>query len=671
MTALSRAICTDLAAAAKREWIVTNGLGSFASGTVAGIQTRRYHGLLVAALKPPRDRTFLVAKLEESVTYGARRYELGANRWGSGALEPAGFQLLTGFRLEGTVPVWSFACADAVLEKRVWMEQGAQTTYVSYRVVDGSEPLRLELRALVNYRDFHGATQAGDWRMSIDPVTNGVRVRAFDSAVPFFVRCAHAACEPAHEWYRDFDLSAERARGLSDREDHLHAATFAATLQSGESRTVVASLEEHASHGADGEAAFARRRAHESAVLAAFDARNGVDEPHWLRNLALAADQFVVDVPAPPGQARQRTIVAGYHWFSDWGRDTMIALDGLTLATGRPQIAKDILDTFARYVDGGMLPNVFPEAGRAPEYNTVDAALWFVDAVRRYVADTSDLAFAARMYPTLADIVRAYRDGTRYGIGQDPADGLIAAGEPGVQLTWMDAKVGEWVVTPRIGKAVEINALWYNALLTLDGLTAALGRSDQTYRHLAETTRAGFARFWNAERGYCFDVLDGPDGNDARLRPNQLFAVALPHSPLDPDRQRAVVDVCSRRLLTPAGLRSLADDERDYRPTYGGPPLERDGAYHQGTVWGWLIGAWADAHLRVYDDPQAVRRRLAAFAAQRDAYGVGTLAEIADGDAPNAPNGCIAQAWTVAEVLRAWLVCGRQREPAPAANAPR
>jgi predicted glycogen debranching enzyme len=295
--------------------------------------------------------------------------------------------------------------------------------------------------------------------------------------------------------------------------------------------------------------------------------------------------------------------------------------------------------------------NYFPEAGRAAEYNTVDAALWYVEAIRRYVASTADLTLAERLFATLESIVERYRDGTRYGIRQDPRDGLITAGEAGVQLTWMDAKVGDWVVTPRIGKPVEINALWYNALLTLAAFSRELGRPDDAYARTAERTRT--------ERGYCFDVLDGPHGNDPLLRPNQLFAVGLAQSPLDPAQQRGVVDACTRRLLTPAGLRSLADDEPGYRPTYGGTPLERDGAYHQGTVWGWLIGIWADAHLRVYGDAAVVRAQLQRMAAQRDSYGVGTLGEIADGDAPHAPNGCISQAWTVAEILRAWRSCAR------------
>ena len=648
---IGRAVCTELAEAERCEWLVTNGMGSFASGTVAGTQTRRYHGLLVAALNPPGARTYLVAKLDETATYDGAAYELGSNRWTSGAIAPAGYRYVTGFRLEGTVPTWTFAFADAELEKRIWMEQGAQTTYVSYRLTGGTGPVQLTLAALVNYRDFHAATHAGDWHMTLEPVPSGVRVRAFDGAVPFLLRADGATCETTHVWYRDFDLPIERSRGLEDREDHLHAATFVVSLQPGESLTVVASLEEHAP--GDGDAALARQRRHEASLYAAFDTRANGSEPEWIRDLALAADQFVVNV-ALAGAENARSIIAGYHWFGDWGRDTMIALDGLSLATGRTEIARNILETFGRYIDGGMLPNYFPEAGRRAEYNTVDAALWYVEAVRRYVAQTHDLVLADHLYPKLVEIVTNYRDGTRYGIRQDPSDGLITAGEAGVQLTWMDAKVGDWVVTPRTGKPVEINALWYNALFTLAALSRALGHPDDSYLSMAERTREGFGRYWNAERDYCFDVLDGPDGNDTRLRPNQLLAVALPESPLAAAQQRAVVDACTRRLLTPAGLRSLADGEPGYRPTYGGTPLERDGAYHQGTVWGWLIGPWAFAHLRVYGDVAAVRARLATVASHRSAFGLGTLGEIADGEPPHAPNGCIAQAWTVAEVLRAW-----------------
>jgi predicted glycogen debranching enzyme len=660
MTDLGRAVCTDLAGAEQREWLVTNGLGSFASGTVAGTLTRRYHGLLIAALQPPLGRTYVFAKLDESVRYDGREYALGANRWRGGAVDPAGFIYLAGFALEGSVPVWTFACADLMLEKRVWMEQGAHTTYVTYRVRNASKPLELNLKALVNYRDFHATTRAGDWCMRVEPLECGVRVVAFEGASALHLRSDRGECGPAHVWYRDFDLPLERMRGLDDRDDHLHAATFSARLETGDSLTVVASLAAESS--LDGEPALARQHAHEAMLLEAFAREHAAPSPAWVRQLVLAADQFVVRRPlSDDGDAR--SIVAGYHWFGDWGRDTMIALPGLTLATGRAQLAGKVLETFARYVDGGMLPNYFPDAGTAPEYNSVDAPLWFVEAVRAYVDASGDIELLRRLFPALAQIVRCFRDGTLYGIGQDPRDGLIAAGEPGVQLTWMDAKVGDWVVTPRTGKAVEINALWYNALRAMAGFAQRLGLPHAQYAAMASATRDGFARFWNAGGGFCYDVLDGPGGHDARLRPNQLFAVALEHSPLEAEQQRAIVEICGRKLLAPSGLRSLADDEPDFRPVYGGSPFERDGAYHQGTVWCWLIGAWAAASLRTGAEAVRVRSQVEALAAHLDAYGLGTLYEIADGIAPHRPNGCIAQAWSVAEVLRTWHALSRLPQP--------
>jgi predicted glycogen debranching enzyme len=349
-----------------------------------------------------------------------------------------------------------------------------------------------------------------------------------------------------------------------------------------------------------------------------------------------------------------RSVIAGYHWFSDWGRDTMIALPGLTLATGRPQIAESILRTFARYVDRGMLPNRFPDAGEAPEYNTVDATLWYFEAIRAYHALTADDQLLRELFPVLKEIIYWHRHGTRYRVHVDPADGLLYAGEPGVQLTWMDAKVGDWVVTPRTGKPVEINALWYNALRAMEGFALRLGRSSASYARAAERALHGFQRYWNDASGYCFDVLDGPQGNDPSLRPNQLLAVSLPHSPLGSAQQRAVVDTCSRRLLTSLGLRSLASEDADYKGHYGGDLRRRDAAYHQGTVWGWMIGPFVSAYLRVYRDPAAALTFLEPFAYHLLDHGLGSISEIFDGDSPFTPRGCIAQAWSVAEVLRAW-----------------
>jgi len=348
------------------------------------------------------------------------------------------------------------------------------------------------------------------------------------------------------------------------------------------------------------------------------------------------------------------SVIAGYHWFGDWGRDTMIALPGLTLVTGRPEIARRILATFARFVDRGMLPNRFPDAGEALEYNTADATLWYVEAVRAYHEATGDSAFVRELYPTLEAIVTAHRAGTRYGIGEDPADGLLRAGEPGVPLTWMDAKVGDRVVTPRIGKPVEINALWYNALRAMDAFAATAGRPGAPWTALADRVARSFERFWCERTSCCYDVLDGPDGDDAAIRPNQIFAVALPASPLPADRQRRVVEACARHLLTPVGLRSLAPGEPGYRGHYAGGVHERDGAYHQGTVWAWLLGPFALAWRRVFGDAEGARDLLAPLADHLGEYGLGSIAEIFDGEPPHAPGGCIAQAWSVAETLRAW-----------------
>jgi predicted glycogen debranching enzyme len=649
-----RDICGDLAAAEQREWLVTNGIGGFASGTVAGLPTRRYHGLLLAALKPPLGRTLLVSKLEETARYQGQEFALATNRWAGGAVAPEGYRHIESFRLEGTTPVWTFALADARLEKRVWMQQGANTTYVRYQLVRGSAPVELDLRALVNYRDYHSSTHAGDWQMRVTGVENGLRVSAFEGAAPFYLLSATAAAGAAHDWYRNFDLAVARYRGLDDHEDHLHAGTFRARLATGDSVTIVLSTE--ASAELDGESAWLARLRHEREVLDCWAAGNAAlaeSAPAWIRQLVLAADQFLVGRPVE-GDPGARSVIAGYHWFGDWGRDTMIALPGLVLATGRPEIARNILRTFARFVDQGMLPNVFPDAGEMPEYNTVDATLWYFEAVRQYFAATRDLEFLREIFPVLAGIVDWHVRGTRYRIRVDAADGLLYAGEPGVQLTWMDAKIGDWVVTPRIGKPVEVNALWFNAVLAMVDFARALQKPTAAYECMAKRARASFQRFWNEAAGHCFDVLDGPDGHEAALRPNQIFAVSLPESPLLPEQQRAVVDVCARHLLTSHGLRSLAPGEPGYTGRYGGGPRERDAAYHQGTVWGWLLGPFALAHLRVYGNRELAATFLEPLEHHLKVHGLGTIAEIFDGDPPFAPRGCIAQAWSVAEVLRAW-----------------
>jgi predicted glycogen debranching enzyme len=656
-----REVCGDLEAAESREWLVTNGIGGYASGTIAGGMTRRYHGLLIAALQPPVGRMHLVAALDEIVRCRGAEFALATHLWTSGAVEPKGFQYIEGFRLHGTIPVWTYAPGDARLEKRVWMQQGANTTYVQYTLLEGSAATELELKALVNYRDFHASTHAGDWKMRIDPVESGVRVLAFEGAVPFYLKSVEAGCEPRHEWYRDCYLAVEHERGLDDREDHLFAALFRTKLRAGESVTIVSTTEEKAA--LDGEIAHVQRATHEAEIAAAWSTQSktiSAGSPEWLQQLVLAADQFIVK-RGLPDEPDGRSVIAGYHWFGDWGRDTMIALPGLTLATGRTEVARQILLAFAKYVDAGMLPNNFPDAGGKPEYNSVDAGLWYFEAVRQYFAATRDLQTLQNLLPVLAGMIDAHAKGTRYQIHVDPADGLLYAGEAGVQLTWMDAKIGDWVVTPRTGKAVEINALWINALETMTEFARVLKISSDNYQLLSSRAKEGFHKFWNAERQCCYDVIDAPGiGDDASLRPNQILAVSLPVSPLPTEQQKAVVDICAAQLLTPYGLRSLAPGEAGYQGHYGGGPRERDAAYHQGTVWAWLLGPFALAHHRVYVDREAAMRFLEPLETAIQRYGLGTLGEIFDGDAPFAPKGCIAQAWSVGEVLRAWLELARE-----------
>ncbi|HUA09052.1 MAG TPA: amylo-alpha-1,6-glucosidase [Candidatus Acidoferrales bacterium] len=626
-----------------REWLCANGLGSYASGTSSDVLTRRYHGLLVAALDPPLGRRVLFSKCDASALYCGTHTDLSANVWHDGSQAPRGDRTIVDFRLEGSVPVWTYAIADALLERRVWMEHGEQRTFIEWRLRDASAPLDLTLKAYVNDRDYHALTHAYDVANVAQIDGDHVTLRMGDGAT-WFLRASGAQIEPAAQWYYGFRYDAERERGLDDTEDLYHAVTVHAQLgKPGATLLLCASLDPAPPapsdpHARERELLARRRSAHPKLAGA----------PAWIDALVLAADAFLV------ARGSGSTVIAGYHWFGDWGRDTMIALPGLALATGRAELARTILETFARYIDGGMLPNRFPDGGEAPEYNTVDAALWFIETVRLYYAATRDRTLLEAIYAKLDEIVESYANGTRYGIAVDRADGLLRAGEPGVQLTWMDAKIGDWVVTPRIGKPVEINALWYNALCTMDGFAQLLGTEPSRYRVLGTQCRASFERFWNAEQQFPYDVLDGPDGHDASIRPNAIYAVALPFRAFEARREHAIVDRIAHELWTPMGLRSLAPSDPAYVGRYGGSPHDRDAAYHRGTVWPYLAGAFARAYANAYGDRIRALRFIEAFALRLDCYGMGTLAEIADGDPPHEARGCIAQAWSVGEILRTW-----------------
>lgn len=669
MVDFGRDICCNLEAAESREWLVTNGIGGYAFGTIAGDQTRCYHGLLVAALQPPLGRTLLLAKLDETALYANEKFELATNRWGDGTVSPRGYLNIERFHLEGTTPVWTFALADALLEKRIFMQAGANTTYVCYRLVRASSPVTLSIKAIVDYAAEHCTTDAGALPIEIVPVERGLRVTAFPGAISYYLLADPGDVQPRSDWYRNFDFPAERARGLRDHADRFFAGEFDVTIAPGKSLTIIASTD--ASPSLDGEEALVVRQNETHSLLKQFSAgiTNATQPPPAeIQQLVLAADQFIVARPLE-GIADAKTILAGYPWFSDWGRDTMVSLPGLCLTTGRPALARTILRTYARFVDEGMLPNTFPRAGKAPEYNTADATLWYFHAIREYFEATNDLGLLRELYPVLAGIVEAHVRGTRYNIHVDPVDGLLYVGETGVQVTWMDAKVGDVVVTPRIGKPVEINALWFNAAMAMAQFARLLEENPERYETLAERAKTGFARFWNSSRQCCFDVLDGPrvakgnkgsgaenvtGDNDPSLRPNQIFAVSLPNSPLSLDRQRAVVDACARELLTSFGLRSLGRAEPGYKGSYNGGVQQRDSAYHEGTTWGWLLGPFALSHFRVYRDAGTAMSFLQPMLGQLKVAGLGTAGEIFDGDAPFEPNGCIAQAWTVGETLRAW-----------------
>jgi predicted glycogen debranching enzyme len=651
-----RDICGDLAQAERREWWLANGLGAYAAGTVAGTLTRRYHGLLIAPVNPPMGRHLVLAKADATFSNGANEWPLASNRWKSGAVVPQGHLHVESFHLEGRMPVWRYAFGDLTLETRIWMEPGANTTYLAYRLVSPirkrERGYRLRVRLLVNARDHHQSARPWEFNPVIECDTHLLRV-IHPNWFTLYFRARGGPLESRHEWIEQFDLPVERERGLPDEDNHLCVGMATLDLMPGEWVGLVASLHDNASPYL--EEAMRRFQARDAALLkrAKVQQPELLDAPPWMDQLLLAADSFVFARPIPEVPDGE-SVIAGFPWFGDWGRDTMIALPGLTLATGRYQSAAKILKTFARFIHQGMLPNVFPGAGATPEYNTVDAALWYVEAWRAYFAASGDELALAEVFPVLQEIIEWHMRGTRYRIHMDAADGLLYAGEPGVQLTWMDAKIGDWVVTPRIGKPVEINAFWYNALLSMAQFAKALKQPAAAYREYAATTRAGFQRFVNPENGGLYDVIDGPQGNDPTLRPNQIFAVSLPFSPLDPEMQAQVVRLCGETLLTSYGLRSLAPHHPDYRSHYQGGVWERDGAYHQGPVWGWLLGHYALAEYRVHGDAAAAQARLEPLADHLKDAGLGTVSEIFDGAEPHTPRGCPSQAWSVACALEAW-----------------
>ncbi|MBN9656726.1 MAG: glycogen debranching enzyme family protein [Acidobacteria bacterium] len=646
---IPRSICADLPQASTREWLETNGLGGFASSTITGLNTRRYHGLLCAATKPPVGRMMLLSKVEETLIVDGRRFDLAVNQY-PGAVHPQGHQYLFEFRLD-PYPVFVYQVAGLELEKRLFLVHGENTTVIEYELRaldrDGLSSCELELRPLLAFRDYHSTTHQNDAIDRAFECTPGlVALTPYAGLPSLFLAHDAQQVEATGHWYNNFEYEVERERGLDFREDLFQPLVLHYDFHCRARATLVAST------GRRDAAAAPQLRRDELARRAAIVAAAPSSEP-VVQALVAAADQFIVQ------RGSLKTVIAGYPWFSDWGRDTMIALPGLTLHTGRPETARQILQAFAESVDQGMLPNRFPDAGEAPEYNTVDATLWFFEAIRAYVAVTGDYPFVRdSLFPTLKDILHAHLRGTRYSIRVED-DGLLHCGEGGVQLTWMDAKVGDWVVTPRTGKPVEIQALWYNALCVMEDLSHRFGDlgAELFLRKLAQRARASFnEKFWNDEAGCLYDVVDSP-GCDAAIRPNQIFAASLPHSMLSSSRARQVVQTVHRDLLTPLGLRSLSPRDPAYRPRYEGGVYERDSAYHQGTVWPWLLGPFISAYVRVNGGTPEARAAAAAWLEPISHHlsqaCLGQISEIADAEAPYMARGCPAQAWSVAEILRA------------------
>ncbi len=630
----------------EKEWLVTNGLGGYASATIIGANTRKYHGLLVAALNPPVQRTLFLAKLDERVEIGEKVYNLATNQTVDGITE-AGFTFLQQVDLT-LFPVFDYSLADILLSRQVFMLHEKNTTVILYRIYNGACPALLRLIPLINCRNFHWVLRRGRINFCRQSTLRGVAL-ANDLSV-LRLACSDGDYEPKEDWFMEMLYRREKERNLEAVEDHYIPGHFVIPLAPGEMKTVtfVATLEDD--YSLDGEALLAQETARKQGIIA----RSGLDDD-FSRRLAAAGDAFIVRRKS----AGTKSVIAGYHWFDDWGRDAMISLPGLTLVTGRYEDAKEILLTFAAYCRRGLLPNAFTGAGDDRDYNTIDASLWLFQAVYKYLQYTADYEFVRReIYPVLKGIVSFYLQGTDFNIKVDE-DGLVRGGEAGVHLTWMDAKIGDFVVTPRRGKPVEVNALWYNALCILRELSSRFS-DGFPYAGLTEKVKDSFLKkFWYKEGGYLCDVV-GDGESDLSLRPNQLFAASLPYSMLNAKQGRRIVNLVRRELYAACGLRSLAPGHSGYRGVYfTADHLERSLAYHQGTAWSWLIGPFITALRRVENyspESKALASRLILpLRAHLNERGIGFVSEIFNGDVPHIPYGCIAQAWGVAEVLRAYV----------------
>lgn len=645
---VSKQDCQNLDRALSLEWLETNGRGGFASGTVAGANTRRYHGLLLVARRPPVERFLLVNHLEEWVEVAGRSFPLSSNVY-SGVVHPEGYQRCAGFSNDPW-PTWLYQDEGLTIQREIFCPRGRDMVMVRWHLREGAgHPVKLRVRPMLTGRDYHATHHengslliqawVADHCVTWQPYADLPAIHAFHSG------------EYRHgpDWYRRVHYPVERQRGLDDQEDWWSPGELVYSLKPGVPVSLVLTSESVQSVESQELAEAERcRRARVASETPKDDA--------LAKSLWCAAESYLSE------RGKQQTVIAGYPWFADWGRDTFISLPGLCLVTGRANVAWQVIEAFSAHVSEGMLPNRFPDAGEQPEYNTIDASLWFIHAVGRYLSYTKeDTHVRLTAWPAIQQILDGYRRGTRYGIRMD-RDGLITGGVPGSQLTWMDAKVGDWVVTPRHGKPVEIQALWIRALTVGEDLATRFGDPAFAVRCREDRTRAVASfrsRFWYEAGGYLYDVIDGPQGNDASLRPNQLYAVALVDRLLSREQIKRIVQVVEEQLVTPVGVRTLSPFAPQYRARYEGGVAERDGAYHQGTVWPFLLGVFVTAWIKAHGKTPATRQRARAYLHGLEEHlnqaCLGQVSEIFDAEPPHVPRGCPAQAWSVAEPLRALI----------------
>jgi predicted glycogen debranching enzyme len=652
----------DVNAFLSLEWLVTNGLGGYSSSTVMQVATRRYHGLFVPDLPSPRGRTMVIPRLDEELQIGTTTVRLSGAEYTDERLDTDIVRHLTSFCREWHTPTWRFSCEGREVVKRIVMPYGQNTVYVQYRL-DAGEPVTLRLRPFITFR--MPDAPLSDARKPPFPMTM-VRGR-YEIPLCEGVAPLKLCLRPhAGVFVADASIShgvsyrVDRDRGSLHVEDLESPGYFTVQLTPEQPVSFVASIEPWENLQYEADVIFAAERERLQKLIA--HAGGGATD-RFETLLSLAADQFIVfpgsrmeeHAMAQASGDEARTVIAGYYWFTDWGRDTMISLEGLTLCTGRHREGRAILRTFAHYIKGGLIPNLFPEGERTGLYHTADATLWYFHALDRYYEVTGDRDTLMVLYPALKQVIDHHMKGTSFGIGVDTRDGLLKAGAPGYALTWMDAKVEDWVVTPRRGKPVEIQGLWYNAVRLMGQWADDLGERTDRWDEIAEQVKESFnRRFWYGPGGYLFDVMDGEFGDDPSLRPNQIFTMSLRYPVLEQERWSSVLAAVRDKLLTPFGLRTLAPGHRDYKAMYFGDLRARDAAYHQGTVWAWLIGHFIDASMKAGVSRAECRRILSAFEIHLADDGIGTISEIFDADPPYAPRGCIAQAWSVAEVLRAY-----------------